>query len=1005
MSTNDSNSAPLTVTSADALAAQFRERWRRGERPAIEPLLGQAGEHNDGALAALVKADMAERTARGEVARLEEYIARFPTIALSDSRLRELLVEEFCLRRQHGERPKLDEYAERFPAQIAALRAELGQDSTESRPDAVRRADAPSPAAATDLSTGTSTSGVSLPFDVVDVVLGSDSTSGAGGAAMDQIEQIANADALARRSTRLELNPGATVGDFEIVRLLGEGGVARVYLARQRPLDRLVALKVSANAGDEGRTLASLEHDHIVQVFAEQVVDGRRLMAMRYVPSVTLARLLELLESADRSRLTGRDLIAKLDREIGQPTMTQDAAARDKVAELDFVHSCCHVMLGLARALEHAHRQRVLHRDIKPANVLVAHSGRALLMDFNIAERRAAAVDVANASSARDRSPDPASSLSTWERAGVRADGARTPRPDADSSRAEPQVFGGTPAYMAPEHLSAMALQTAAQREQVDERSDIFSLGVVFFELLAGHHPFRVIGPETPLAAALNQMLADRLQGSPSISSSVVAVTPGIQSILAKCLAPLPHERYQHATELAVDLERFLDDRPLRFAADPSLRERTGKWWRRNPGVRVAALAGTTVLVAVLGASAWSDARRLNRADTLLAQARTSLAAEDSRGARRRLDEAIQSLASPVGVLRYFGGESRRTTARAAAKQLAVAVAQAELRLFQRLADSSRAGVQLTPEASPLGDTPAAIDPLNLFEVLTRDNWRERPRFLALDAEQQTEAEELVTELLLGRAQAAIIFAQPNASPNSVRSAAIDLLGRVPPRFQATPAIARLHGDADQFPKPRPAAPAAPPTDWSEFDAYFMAVREANEGRFDAAINYFLAARDRCDDNGHALRYWSHFQHADCAMRAKRPREALAQYGACIGLRPDIAWAYHNLGLIYGADKDFQLALEQFDLAVRCDARLASAHSNRGAVLKELKRYDDAVAACTEAIRLGMHAPKPYCNRGSARIHLGDRAGAIEDFKKAIKLDPNFDEAKKNLKLLGELGQ
>src|SRR5437588_8762727 len=90
-----------------------------------------------------------------------------------------------------------------------------------------------------------------------------------------------------------ELAPGARVGDFELLHLLGEGAFAKVFLARQLSLGRLVALKVAADPGSEARTLARLEHDHIVQVFAEDVVPerGMRLLCMQYVPGTTLQRV------------------------------------------------------------------------------------------------------------------------------------------------------------------------------------------------------------------------------------------------------------------------------------------------------------------------------------------------------------------------------------------------------------------------------------------------------------------------------------------------------------------------------------------------------------------------------------------------------------------------------------------------------------------------------------------------------------------------------------------
>src|SRR6185503_924491 len=115
----------------------------------------------------------------------------------------------------------------------------------------------------------------------------------------------------ARRAPRddmpMALLPGAKVDDFEIVRLLGRGAFGHVYLARQMTLDRLVALKISANRGSEGRTMARLEHQHIVQVFSEKVDPdfNQRLLCMQLVPGIGLDKLIGMLHSKAGSKEQG----------------------------------------------------------------------------------------------------------------------------------------------------------------------------------------------------------------------------------------------------------------------------------------------------------------------------------------------------------------------------------------------------------------------------------------------------------------------------------------------------------------------------------------------------------------------------------------------------------------------------------------------------------------------------------------------------------------------------
>src|SRR5262249_13937303 len=102
----------------------------------------------------------------------------------------------------------------------------------------------------------------------------------------------------------MALLPGARVDDFEVVKLLGRGAFGHVYLARQVSLDRHVALKISANRGSEGRTMARLEHQHIVQVFSETVETdfNQRLLCMQLIPGMGLEKLIGLLHSTSAKK-------------------------------------------------------------------------------------------------------------------------------------------------------------------------------------------------------------------------------------------------------------------------------------------------------------------------------------------------------------------------------------------------------------------------------------------------------------------------------------------------------------------------------------------------------------------------------------------------------------------------------------------------------------------------------------------------------------------------------
>ncbi len=306
--------------------------------------------------------------------------------------------------------------------------------------------------------------------------------------------------------------PGDRLGDFDLLRLLGAGSFGRVFLARQSSLGRLVALKVTPRPGGEALALAPLEHDHIVRVFSEAHDDrlGLGLMCMQYVPGATLRRLLEALAGRDRARLTGQDLLDALDVEgVEEGPGPGATAERRLLADADWVEAVCWVGARLAEALAYAHERGVLHLDVKPANVLIHRGGRPLLADFNVSRRGDAGDD---------------------------------------------QPFGGTPAYMAPEHLDAFNPAEATTPAAVDGRADVYSLGAVLFEMLTGARPF---APRGDLAGSrtLSDMAAERRAGAPSPRARWPQVPAVLDRAVRRCLEPDPARRYQTASELARALD------------------------------------------------------------------------------------------------------------------------------------------------------------------------------------------------------------------------------------------------------------------------------------------------------------------------------------------------------------------------------------------------------------------------------------------------------------------
>jgi tetratricopeptide (TPR) repeat protein len=252
---------------------------------------------------------------------------------------------------------------------------------------------------------------------------------------------------------------------------------------------------------------------------------------MPYFGRVTLDRL--LAEPGAKTAATGADVLAALDRL--EPATGPDApTARSTFARLPYARALAWWGARMAEALAHAHERGVLHRDVKPSNVLVTADGLPMLLDFNL---------------------------------------ARDPRSDAGGPS-----LGGTVAYMAPEHLDALADGDDAR---VDGRADVFALGVLLFEALTGRRPFPSPIGASSVAEALRHAADSRRKASPSIRETHPEVPAAMEAVVLKCLAVDPAGRYRSASALAADLQAVAEDDPLRHAREP-FASRALRWSRRH---------------------------------------------------------------------------------------------------------------------------------------------------------------------------------------------------------------------------------------------------------------------------------------------------------------------------------------------------------------------------------------------------------------------------------------
>lgn len=369
---------------------------------------------------------------------------------------------------------------------------------------------------------------------------------------------------------------GERFGDFLILRELGHGGFATVYLALDVPLERRVALKVSEIRGlGEGRVLAELEHEHIVQVYAQFThgETGKHCLCLQFVPGTTLAKVIERLHRKGHSPQQGIEILQAIGLDAREEVLFDPAGLRNMevLAHCGFAPAVCQIGRQLAEALHFAHRRGVLHCDIKPANVLMNPFGRPLLADFNVSV-------------------------------------------EYDESRPSKSV-GGTIVYMSPEQL---AFHLRERDQRVDERSDIYSLGVLLFELLTGRLPFEATGAETE-----RDLLRRRRAFDPTVPWEQERISPVLERILRRCLDPQPANRYPDAGELARALGNGSE--LLNIDSRLPIGDRLTRWAEKWPVLMLVALTLLPHLVATVVNIAYNLIEILLEASQKIAFARVIL--------------------------------------------------------------------------------------------------------------------------------------------------------------------------------------------------------------------------------------------------------------------------------------------------------------------------------------------------------------------------------------------
>jgi tetratricopeptide (TPR) repeat protein len=556
---------------------------------------------------------------------------------------------------------------------------------------------------------------------------------------------------------------------------------------------------------------------------------------------------------------------------------------------LTYVQAVLWMGSRLASGLAHAHERKVLHLDLKPANILLTDEGQPMLLDLNLA------VDLKQGTGLAS--------------------------------------LGGTALYMSPEQLEAFQRGSRT----VDGRSDIYSLGIILFELLTGRRPLEVTkGPADAIVAGL---IASRKAPCPPLRCWNKDVSPAVESMIRHCLEPDPARRYQDAYQFQEDIERHLSNYPLKHAREPSLLERTAKWRRRHSTLMsTTTMAIVAILaVALVCFSSWFVLRNSRRDRASLNYLRFHENFEKS-----------QLLLNTV----HDGSKDHLIRGLHLARSTMIPYLDVDGNFmpwapdFENLLASEQAALR------------SDLTELILLEVRAR---------VALIKQNDPELNQrqVYEEGIQRLEQARAIDPQLPAAFYHERARLLSALGREKDAAQDSSRAGQM--------SPRSAR------DHYLFGTFLLA--QHHPDRAEISLSRAVALDPR--------QFWTWFALGICHSDQGRHSDAAADFSACTILAPKLAWPYLNRGLALSRSGRLTEAAAAYDRALELDDEFAEALVDRGLALLELGHPEQALVDFERAIALNVRSPAVLASHAEALARVGRHADSESSFTEAILSSPN----------------